>query len=74
MTAKANMKYALKVMWHGAILVINLGTIALGVLIPFFLRMTNEPVAANAEESDMPEKPNPADFNHPNWSYYYGQK
>ena len=68
------MRYAFNVIYHAAILVVKLGGIALSILIPLLLSMKNNPAIDDVEEADMPEKPNPADFNHPNWSYYYGPK
>jgi hypothetical protein len=68
------MKYTLKLLWHGGILLGRVGWILGSAIAPFLIHLMSQEYEVGNEEAGMPERPSPADFNHPNWTYYYGRK
>lgn len=68
------MKYTLKLLWHGAILLGRVGWVLGGASLSFLILLLQGQEATDDEPTGMPERPNPADFSHPNWTYYYGPR
>ena len=68
------MRYTLKLLWHGAILLGRVGWIVGGALASLFLAFISKSndVELSSESEAMMERPSISDINHRNWDYYCG--
>lgn len=64
------MKYTLKLLWHGAILLGRVGWILMGAALTFVCNSAGR-VHSTQENEDSWEQPDPGDTSHPNWHLYY---
>ena len=62
------MKYALRLLWHGAILLARVGWILLGALLGILAALTGNSLPEKFKSSH----PDWLDVNHPSWDLYWG--
>ena len=68
------MRYTLKLLWHGTVLLGRVGWILGGlfvsIFLAFFSKSDNDELPDDGEA--MMERPSISDVTHRNWDYYYG--